>query len=75
MKKTMLQYLEARNINYAPVTMTDGLEGIMVDTNYNGEYAPKSVYSLHSDIASKAARLRLQAEPRGSYTALLITTK
>lgn len=71
--KSMIKWLIANNLKFRPVTMTNGKNGIMIDTNYNGEHPKAETYHTHSMIEKKASRLKLNGEPRGHWTAYLIT--
>jgi hypothetical protein len=71
--KTLLTWLRQNNYNFKTVTMTDGRKGIMVDTNYNGEHPKPETWAAYTAISNKCKRLGLQVEPRGYYTAMLIT--
>lgn len=65
-------WLTNNNYNFKPVTMTEGDQGLMVDTNYNGEYPPKEVYLHHDNITKRAKWAGLKTESRGFHTAILI---
>lgn len=74
--KTLINWLKENNFNFRNVTMTDGKNGIMIDTNYDGVNPSKETFNKHCTIKNKCNRLKgLITEQRGHYTALLVMEK
>ena len=73
--KSLEKWLLENGYNFKKITLSDGNTAIMVNTDYEGMYAPKEVYTIHETIRKhlKRCRTAFKTESRGSHTALLIT--
>jgi hypothetical protein len=71
--KNLIKWLQENNFKFRLVTMSDGKNGVMIDTNYDGMYPTKETYTKHDIIKKKCSRLKgLITESRGFHTALLV---
>ena len=67
-------WLKRNGFEYREVMTTEGEAGIMISTNYIGEHPKKETFDAIALIEKKCKNLRLKSEPRGHYTAVLVTS-
>ena len=72
--KAIEKWLKKNDLEFRHVTLTSGKVGIMVSTDYAGMYPTKKSGDQIRLIESKIKRFKkLKCEPRGHFSAVLIT--
>ena len=76
MNKNLINAIDKTGIQYRPITMMDGRNGIMLDTNYSGQYPKKETWDKIYTIEQIMKRYKAyEYESRGCYTGILILPK